>query len=181
MSKVPTVKSSAIVYSGFFDVKKDLLEKQGGQTGSYTSLIMPAPAAIVLAQDENGLWVLNQEYRHPTGQIILGCPGGRLESDEDPVAGAQRELFEETGYWSDEIYLIGKCYQCPAVTDQIIFYYFAPGAKLKGTQKLDPLEHIQTCLMTDKEVELALNSSMPIDASLFTAMWLWKSRQSIEI
>ncbi len=176
MSKIPTVKSSSLVYSGFFDVKKDILEKHDGQTGAYTSLIVRAAAAIVLAQDENGLWILNQEYRHPTGQVILGCSGGRLEKDEDPIAGAQRELFEETGYWSDEIHLLGKCYQCPAITDQIIFYYFAANAKLKAAQKLDPLEYIQTRLMTDEEVELALHASTPVDASLFTAMWLWKSR-----
>jgi hypothetical protein len=52
MNKQPKVKSSAIVYSGFFNVKQDILERVDGHTGAYTSLIMPVPAAIILAQDE---------------------------------------------------------------------------------------------------------------------------------
>lgn len=175
MNQKPSVKSSTIVYNGFFDVKKDVLEKHDGQTGTYTSLVMSTPATVVLAQTEEGLWILNQEYRHPTAQIVLGCCGGRLEKDEDPKTAAQRELFEETGYWSDDIRLLGQCYQCPAITNQLIFYYFAANAKLKGNQKLDPLECIQPCLMTDGDLHLALASSLPIDASLFTAMWLWKA------
>ncbi len=178
MSKQPKIKSSAIVYSGFFNVKQDILERTDGHTGTYTSLNMPVPATIVLAKDENGLWILNKEYRHPTGQIILGCCGGRLEENEDPLIAAQRELFEETGYWSDDIRLLGQCYQCPAITDQIIYYYFAANAKNKGKQTLDPLEYIEPCLMTDEEVQTALKSKHPIDAALFTALWLWKAEQS---
>lgn len=176
MTAKPKVKSSTVVYNGFFNVKQDILEKHDGQTGAYTSLVMPVPAAIVLAQSEQGLWILNKEYRHPTEEIVLGCCGGRLEKDEDPSIGAQRELFEETGYWSDDLMLLGKCYQCPAITDQVIFYYFAANAKPKGVQKLDPLEYIQTCLMTDQEIEQALLSPLAIDASLFTALWLWKTK-----
>ncbi len=176
MNKQPKIKSSAIVYSGFFDVKQDTLERVDGQTGTYTSLNMPVPATIVLAQDENGLWILNKEYRHPTGQIILGCCGGRLEPGEDPLIGAQRELFEETGYWSDDIRLMGQCYQCPAITDQIIYYFFAPNAQNKGKQALDPLEYIETCFMTDQELQEALKSEHPVDAALFTALCLWKMR-----
>ena len=65
--------------------------------------------------------------------------------------------------------------------DQVIFYCFAANAKLKGAQKLDPLEYIQTCLMTDKEVEEALKASLPIDASLFTALWLWKNGNFVSV
>jgi ADP-ribose pyrophosphatase len=177
MTKQPKVKSSAIVYSGFFEVKQDILERVDGHTGTYTSVMMPVPAAVILAQDENGLWILNKEYRHPTGQIILGCCGGRLEKGEAPHIGAQRELFEETGYWSDDIQLLGECYQCPAITDQIIYYYFANKAKNKGKQTLDPLEYIETCLMTDQEIQAALYANHPIDASLFTALWLWNNKK----
>ncbi|MDP1607869.1 MAG: NUDIX hydrolase [Chlamydiales bacterium] len=177
----PKVKSSTIVYNGFFNVKQDILERHDGCTGPYTSLIMPTPAAIILAQDEQGFWIINKEYRHPTGQIVLGCCGGRLEPGEDPVQGAQRELFEETGYWSDHIELLGECYQCPAITDQIIFYYFAAKAKPKGGQQLDPLEYIEPCLMSEQDLENALRSSIPVDASLFTALWLWKSRRASDL
>ena len=177
MSNQPKVKSSNIVYNGFFDVKEDILERSDGKTGSYTSLLMSVDAAIVLAQDVEGRWILNREYRHPTKKIILGCSGGRLEKGENPLLAAQRELFEETGYWSDEIRSIGSCYQSPAISDQIIHYFFAPNAMKTGKQKLDPLEYIETCLMTQEELLRAMQENIPIDGSLFTALWLWKSSQ----
>jgi ADP-ribose pyrophosphatase len=175
MNTHPKVKSSNIVYNGFFSVKEDVLERCDGHIGCYTSLAMSVDAAVVLAQDEHNRWILNREYRHPTGQVLLGCAGGRLEKGESAFLGAQRELFEETGYWSDTIHLLGECYQCPAITDQKILYYFAANAKKTGTQKLDPLECIETCLMSEEELQQAIRSNIPIDASLLTALWLWQA------
>ncbi|MBS0625589.1 MAG: NUDIX hydrolase [Verrucomicrobia bacterium] len=176
MSKKPNVLSSKVVYKGFFKVIEDVLERNDGKTGIYTSVHLEVSAAIILAKDTEGRWILNREYRHPINNFILGCPGGRMEPGEDPFTGAQRELFEETGYWSDEIQLIGESYQCPAVTDQKISFFYAPNAKFKGNQHLDPLEYIETRLFTDEELQRTIHSGIPIDGSVCTALWLWKSR-----
>lgn len=175
MSKKPTILSSSIVYNGFFNVKEDILERIDGGTGIYTSILMSVDAAVILAQDEQGRWILNKEYRHPIKQVVLGCSGGRLEKGEDPLIGAQRELYEETGYWADEIRPIGQAYQCPAISDQMILYFFAPHAKNKGKQNLDPFEYIETTLLTDEELHKELQKGTPIDGSLCTALWFWKS------
>ena len=41
-------------------------------------------------------------YRHAVGNVTLTMPGGMLEEKEDPLAGIQRELLEETGYVADQ-------------------------------------------------------------------------------
>lgn len=165
------IQSSSLIYKGFFDVRQDLLERSDGQTHPYTSLILPVDATAILAQTADGLWILNREYRHPIGKTILGCPGGRLEVGEDPLLGAQRELFEETGYWSDEISLTGVCYPFPGICNQKIYYFFAKNAVKKGPQKLDPFEVIETELKTDAELRQALRSGAPVDATICTALW----------
>jgi ADP-ribose pyrophosphatase len=42
--------------------------------------------------------VIERQYRHAANQYLWELPAGKLEPGEDPLAGAQRELAEETGY-----------------------------------------------------------------------------------
>ena len=170
MKKKPKVHSSNIVYKGFFDVRQDQIEIGEGKFQSYSSLLLANDAAIILAQDAEGRWILNREYRHATGEFLLGCPGGRLEKGEDPILGGQREFFEETGYWSDEIVMIGCSYPFPGVCDQKIHYLWAKNAFKKGPQRLDPFEIIETELKTDSELRTALRQETNIDANLCAAL-----------
>ncbi|HSX26504.1 MAG TPA: NUDIX hydrolase [Chlamydiales bacterium] len=171
MTTRPKILSSQLVYRGFFDLREDLLQHPNGQTLSYTSLVLSTNAAAVLAQDSQGRWILNREYRHPTKEVVLGCPGGRLEPNEDPIPGGQRELFEETGYWSDDIVLIGCCYPFPAVCDQKIYFLWAKNAVKKAAQNLDPLEFIETEVKTDAELRKAIRAGTNVDAVLCAALW----------
>lgn len=167
----PKVKSSQYIHRGFYDIRQDLLQRDDGLTHSYTCLKLPTDATAILAQDTEGRWILNREYRHPTGDYILGCPGGRLEPGESPIIGAQRELFEETGYWSDEIELLGCCYPCPSLCDQKIYFLWAKNALKKGGQKLEPFEFISTELKSSEELRSEMLAKTNIDGVLCTALW----------
>lgn len=46
--------------------------------------------------------VVERQYRHGIGQVSLMLPGGLLETGEDPLLAAKRELLEETGYAAEE-------------------------------------------------------------------------------
>lgn len=167
----PKVQKSKLLYSGFFDLRQDLLERSDGLTHPYTSIILATDAVAILAQDQNGLWILNREYRHPTGKTLLGPPGGRLEKNEDPIVGGQRELFEETGYWSDEIVLLGCCHPFPGICDQKIIYLWAKNAVKKAEQKLEAFEFIEIELKTDEELRREIRRSSHVDGNLCTALW----------
>jgi len=42
--------------------------------------------------------VIERQYRHAAGQFLWELPAGKLDAGEDALAGAKRELEEETGY-----------------------------------------------------------------------------------
>jgi ADP-ribose pyrophosphatase len=166
----PKVHKSELIHSGFFDIYQEHLEHPNGHQSTYTFARMKK-AVNILAQDESGLWILIREYRHPTGKVVLGAPGGTLEEGEDPYTAAQRELFEETGYWTDKLQQIGVCHPFPGNTDQLITYFWAPKAIKKGKQKLDPQELIQVELKSDEELRRELKNSPDVDGNLCIALW----------
>jgi ADP-ribose pyrophosphatase len=170
MKKLPKIKSTRIVHDGYISLREDLLEREGGLLQPMNTFIC-TDATTMLAQDTEGRWILNREYRHSTGEILLGCPGGRLEKDEDPIAGAKREFFEETGYWADDVMLLGSCYPFPGLCNQKIYHLFARGAVKKGEPKLDPFEFIETELIDDTELRKRILQNAPIDGILLTALW----------
>ena len=167
----PKVKQSKILYSGYFDLRQDLLERFDGRTHSYT-VIVASDAVVILAETPDGFWILNREYRHPAGKVVLGLPGGRIEKGEDPIVCAQRELLEETGYASDEIQVIGSCYQCPALCNQKIIYLWAKNAVKKGAQQLEPFEFIDVELMSDERLRQEIQRASDIDGNLCVALML---------
>ena len=167
----PIINSSETIYRGFFDLKSDRLLRSDGQVLNYTSVFIAWSASVILAQDAEGRYVLNREYRHPIGQSILGCPGGRIEKEEDPRRAAERELLEETGYYSDDYALIGTCFPFPSLCNQKIFFFFAKNAYRKEEKKLDPFEFIETELKTEEELRQELKMGVPIDSLLLAALW----------
>lgn len=170
--KLPKIKTTKILHDGYFTLREDLLEREDeGVFQPLNTLVCSDATAILCQEAETGRWILNREYRHSAGEILLGCPGGRLEKGEDPLIGGQRELFEETGYWSDEIVLMGSCYPLSGICNQKIFYLLAKNAVKKGEQSLDSFEFIETEILEDADLRRRILDGNQIDGILLTALW----------
>jgi ADP-ribose pyrophosphatase len=58
--------------------------------------------AVIFAQTTDGRVIMERQYRHGAGRVTLVLPAGSIEPSETPLAAAQRELLEETGYTSND-------------------------------------------------------------------------------
>jgi ADP-ribose pyrophosphatase len=170
MIKLPKVKSSRIVHDGYVSLREDILEREGGHIQPMSTLDC-VNATTMLAKDMEGRWILNSEYRHATGQILMGCPGGRLEAGEDPIAGGKREFFEETGYLAEEVVILGCSYPFPGLCNQKIYHLCAKKAVKIGDPKLDLFEFIETELIDDAELRKQILNGAAVDGILLTALW----------
>ena len=86
----------------------------------------------------------------------LAAVGGYLEPGEEPLAAAQRELREETGYAAAEWECLG-CYRVDANRGAGMGTFFlARGAQPVTERDADDLEEQHLLLLTRAEVEAGL-------------------------
>jgi ADP-ribose pyrophosphatase len=142
MAESPVVERSERVFEGrVFNVRIDELRYEDGErhrcdvvehAGSFTIVAMTKPDHVVLVR----------QYRHPAGLALWELPAGTAEGDEDPVAGAARELAEETGYRAGRIRPFGTLYATPGFCTEIMRFFYAEELS-PGEQMLDADERIE--------------------------------------
>src|SRR5579871_2446035 len=97
MSESPKLLRSQEIYKGrIFRVRVDTIEDEGKER-KLDIVEHPGSFAIAALTQDDRL-VLVRQYRHAAGGPLWEIPAGTAEPDEECLAGAQRELREETGY-----------------------------------------------------------------------------------
>jgi ADP-ribose pyrophosphatase len=136
-------------------IRIDKSELSNGNLLDATTFEFRSWANIVALTKKNEV-VLVRQYRHGVRDVLLEFPGGVVESDEDPMVGAERELLEETGYKASELIPIGKIYPNPALQTNTLYCFLALDAEKVREQSLDAGEDIEVQLMPlDELIEIA--------------------------
>jgi 8-oxo-dGTP pyrophosphatase MutT (NUDIX family) len=79
----------------------------------------------VIALTPDDRVVLVDQYRHGVGTVRTEFPAGTVDDGEAPLAAAQRELIEETGYASPRWQLIGTAAVYPAIQSNRVHCFLA--------------------------------------------------------
>ena len=141
-SPLPEVLSSRMVYSGAV-VSLRVDEVRAG-TGSVTREVVEHSGAVVMvALDDEGRVVLARQFRHAVSMDLLEFPAGGLESGEDPLEAARRELREEAGLVADEWVFLGSFFSSPGFLHEELHAFLARGLT-PAEQDLDEDEDIET-------------------------------------
>lgn len=100
--------------------------------------------SMIVALTDAGEILLVRQYKHGLGRVVLDFPAGYLDTpDEDPLACAQRELREETGYAAQRWTSLG-CYAMDSNRAANGGHLFAAqGLTRVADIKLDPTENLQ--------------------------------------
>jgi ADP-ribose diphosphatase len=100
MKKKPQVTNTRVVAeTRLFQVEQVGLRFSNGVEVQYERLRgAPRGAVLVVPVLDDDTLLLIREYAVGTERYELAFPKGRIDGDESPVAAADRELKEETGY-----------------------------------------------------------------------------------
>jgi ADP-ribose pyrophosphatase len=107
-----------------FDVTVENVSLPNGACIDMTIIRHPGAAAIVPLTEDHKILMLKQ-YRHAIGHYWWEIPAGTLQSQEEPIACAQRELAEETGYTARVWDSLGAVTPVPGYSDERIHLFLA--------------------------------------------------------
>jgi ADP-ribose pyrophosphatase len=106
-----------------------------GGAWEFVKRVRGISAAVILAVTDDREILLVEQYRPPLGRPCIELPAGLVgdeQAGEDPLASAQRELAEETGFeaahWED----FGAFASSPGMTGEIFHFHRATGLKRMG-------------------------------------------------
>lgn len=148
-----TQLSSKTVYrGGFLEVKQDRVKLPDGNTTVREYLIHPGAVVIIPVLDD-GMLVLERQYRYPLRSHFYELPAGKIEPGEDPLLCAQRELLEETGYVAQNWRYLATAYPCVGYSSERQLFYLAQGLSYQGSNPDDEefLEVVKVQLATALE------------------------------
>lgn len=175
------VLSSEVVYQGpLFCVRHDKLIEPGGSRNE-RDVIRHNGSVVILAIDSsknkrNPWIVLERQYRHAANQYLWELPAGKLEAGEDPLAGAQRELAEETGYRAKKWRPLVEYYASPGFLGESMKVFLAEGLE-PGETHLEADEEIELRLVKLSELLKMIEKGAILDGKTLTSVLLYARLQ----
>jgi ADP-ribose pyrophosphatase len=122
------VLSSKVVYQGkVFKVTSDKVKEPNGITAT-RDVIRHSGSVVVLAVDETSdepRVLLERQYRYAAQSYLWELPAGRIDPGESALAGAKRELIEETGYRAKKWKRVLRFYASPGFLDETMEIFLA--------------------------------------------------------
>lgn len=152
--------SSKLIHNGdFLVLNKDTVLLPNGKTSTREFVTHPGAACIVAVDEDDNILMVKQ-YRYPVSKVMYEVPAGKLDSGEEPINCAKRELEEETGYKANNFDLIGSLYPAPAYSNEIIYIYLA--TKLSKTNMNLDEDEFLVCekIKISKVLEMILNGQI---------------------
>jgi 8-oxo-dGTP pyrophosphatase MutT (NUDIX family) len=151
-------------------VLHDEVDRPDGSPGIYGVVHFRNAAVGVLAVDERGRILLVGQHRYPLDAWSWEIPEGGASLEDDPLAGARRELAEETGYAADEWRELVRFSLSNSVTDERGVLYLATGLR-PGAASPEPTEALELRWATLDEVLGAIDAGEIHDVITIAAVW----------
>lgn len=153
------------------------------KSGNYIVLetknwIMTVP---VLEKDGKKHFVLVRQWRHGSKSLSTEFPGGIINENEEPEAGAARELLEETGYSAQKLTHLGTVSPNPAIMRNQIHFYAAENLVNTGLQNLDKDEFINCIIEPVEETFKKMGHGQYTHALTSTALLLYLQKYAKNI
>jgi ADP-ribose pyrophosphatase len=117
--------SSQVVFEGrSIKVRVDTVRTIDGRR-STREIVQRSDCIAVIAVDDNGNILLENQFRKPIEKELLEIPAGGIDAGEEPEAAVVREMREETGFRPQKLVKLGGFYSSPGYSTEYLYLYLA--------------------------------------------------------
>jgi len=149
-------RERVVDFGKYLTVERRTIELPDGRTiPDWPWLIMPDYVNVVAVTDDDQ-FICFRQVKYAVEGTSLAVVGGYLEPGEEPLAAAQRELREETGYTAREWIELGHYVVDANRGAGTGRSFMARGAHHVGGTITDDLEEQELLLLSRAELEAAL-------------------------
>ena len=172
------VLSSEVVYQGpLFKVTKDEVREPNGCV-TQRDVIRHNGSVVILAIDtrkskKDPLVIMERQYRHAAGQYLWEIPAGKIEDGEERLAGAERELMEETGYQAGKWTELVRYFASPGFLGEWMQVFLAEDLT-PGTAAPEADETLEVFALPLSQVEALIDGGKILDGKTLVAVSLYK-------
>src|SRR5271170_4334004 len=106
------LSSEAVLHTRVFDVQRERVIDPSGVAATRDIIVHPGSVVVLPVLADGGI-VLIRQYRHSVERYLWELVAGRGDGEESFVAGARRELREETGYRARRMRLLLDLFPSP--------------------------------------------------------------------
>lgn len=170
--KATVLESVYLSHEPWLTVRKDKIQLSNGVVIPEYYVLEYPNWVNVLAITKDKKFLLVRQYRHGTGTTNYELCGGCVDKeDASPLAAAQRELLEETGFGKGKWRFNLKMSANPSTTNNWTFNFIAEDVEPIGEQHLDGGEDISFELLSLDEIKTLLQNNEIIQSMHACALW----------
>ncbi len=128
--KVAHKVNSKRIYEGdIVNFRVDTVRLEDGQETT-RELVEHNGGVVIACQPTPDEIVLIRQYRYSVDEELLELPAGRIETGEEPLHAATRELIEETGYDAKTWRELVRMYTAPGFCNEMLYVFHASDVEL---------------------------------------------------
>lgn len=170
-----TISSKKIYEGKLFSIKKDEVQLPNQRTTIRECINIHNEVVGILAVTEENKMILVKQYRYPIGKTIIEIPAGKIDSGEEPVTCAFRELREETGYVASRMDLLSSFYTSPGNSNGLV-HLFEAKELIMNEANPDEDEFVELLHFSKEEVIAAIQAGLICDAKTLLAIQYWNTK-----
>jgi len=119
-----TIESTEVFSGRLVKLRVDRVRlPNGGESTREVVVHRGAICAVPLLDSDRVVMV--RQFRQAAGEALLEIPAGTLDSGEEPLDCASRELQEEIGYKPGKLTLMFRSYLAPGYSSEMLHTYLA--------------------------------------------------------
>jgi ADP-ribose diphosphatase len=165
------VDGSQVFDGALLNVHRDTVRLPSGGKAIREYIVHPG-AVLIVPVLPDGRLIVERQFRYPLHRVVVEFPAGKLDAGESPLATAQRELIEETGYAATRWTRLGLIHPTVSYSTEAIEFFIAEDLTHVG-QRLDDGEFLDVAEMTATELLASLDCGELTDAKTVAALFMY--------